>query len=399
MSRREGSVRAVGRDDLYDVRLTMGMVGGKRPVWTKRVRGKRNADRVLAEKLREKHAGVLRRTTRQTLDEWREEWLTTHCRSVSSRTRDDYRTLLDRYLPKEMLGRKLDAIDFTHVQQWVNELSARGKHSRRKDKKGTAKPLSARTVRMAHTALRACLYKAVKLRRMAENPAKGVSLPRLQHREPTFLTPEEAVRLMSAAEGTRFEALFVVMTTAGLRPGEVLALKWSDFDGKTLKIQRALVRDGTIDNDTKTGNKRVVALDGRTIAALDAHRARQDAWREEARDSFRDQGLIFPLDDGTPANSTHIDKVHFKPLLKRAGLPPIRLYDLRHSTASLMHAAGEDLKSIQECLGHRSILLTMNTYTHLSDETRQRRAARLDTLFDAEEKRAKRKRIRLVASG
>lgn len=178
-----------------------------------------------------------------------------------------------------------------------------------------------------------------------------------------------------------------------LRPGEALALQWSDFDGKTLKVQRALVRDGTIDNDTKTGNKRVVALDAGTIAALNAHRARQEAWREEARDWFRDQGLIFPLDDGTLANSTHIDKVHFKPLLKRAALPPIRLYDLRHSAASLLFEAAEDMKTVQDRLGHKSILLTMNTYTHLSDEryANARRGAWTRCLMRRRSERARRR--------
>jgi integrase len=134
----------------------------------------------------------------------------------------------------------------------------------------------------------------------------------------------------------------------------------------------------------------MVSLDRRTIAALRQHRVRQAERSLAMGIPFDEQGLMFPNDRGSLADERNIRDRHFRPLLSQAGLPQIRLYDLRHTAASLLFAAGEDMKVVQDRLGHASITLTMNTYTHVATEIRERTATRLDALIDAEERRSKR---------
>jgi len=100
---------------------------------------------------------------------------------------------------------------------------------------------------------------------------------------------------------------------------------------------------------------------------------------------------MFPNDCGGIADERNIRDRHFRPLLARSALQAIRLYDLRHTVASLLFAAGEDMKIVQDRLGHASITLTMNTYTHVATEIRERTAARLDALIDAQEVKSRHK--------
>ncbi|MBA2459344.1 MAG: site-specific integrase [Gemmatimonadales bacterium] len=166
----------------------------------------------------------------------------------------------------------------------------------------------------------------------------------------------------------------------GIRPGEALALKWSDLNGVYLRVQRAQ----TVGADskkliasTKTGRSRVLPLGERALRTLQQHRVRQAKWKLKLGDHYRDQGLIFANETGGLLDAQNIVNRHFKPLLKRAGLPAIRLYDLRHSHATLLMAAGEHPKVVQERLGHSTITLTLDTYTHVVPDRQELASSRL----------------------
>jgi integrase len=154
-----------------------------------------------------------------------------------------------------------------------------------------------------------------------------------------------------------------------LRRGELLGLRWDDVDLErgTLRVGRALVREGGRyslgETKTKRGRRRV-NLTPRTATALRAHRKRQLEERMKLAGLHEDHELIFATRTGTPINSEHLVKRSFKPLLEKAGLPEIRFHDLRHTCATLLLGRGVHPKLVQELLGHATIAMTLDTYSH-----------------------------------
>jgi integrase len=185
------------------------------------------------------------------------------------------------------------------------------------------------------------------------------------------LSEAEARTFLDTARetGDRFEALYVLAITTGLRRGELLGLRWDDADLNrgTLRVGRALVREGgrhvVGETKTKRGRRRV-NLTPRTVATLKAHRRRQLEHRVRLANLYEDYGLIFASENGTPLNPENLVKRSFKPLLRKAGLPEIRFHDLRHTCATLLLGRGVHPKIVQELLGHDTIAMTLDTYSH-----------------------------------
>jgi integrase len=177
-----------------------------------------------------------------------------------------------------------------------------------------------------------------------------------------------------------------IMLTVGLRPGEACGLKWSDLSGNKLRVQRALSRYPggkceLLPPKTKR-SRRVVTLPEMAVRAL----KRQKADQAEARlllgaEYNTELDLVFATHSGQPLDTGNFNYKVFKPLLKRAGLPPLRLYDLRHSAATILLAAGEHPKIVAERLGHSTTTLTMDTYSHVLPDMQDAAAGRLDTLL------------------
>ncbi len=166
-----------------------------------------------------------------------------------------------------------------------------------------------------------------------------------------------------------FEALYVLAITTGLRRGELLGLRWDDIDLErgTLRVGRALVRERGhyVLGQTKTKRgRRLVNLTLRTVSALKNHRKRQLEERVRLSGLYANRGLVFATGTGTHVNPENLVKRSFKPLLKKAGLPEIRFHDLRHTCATLLLGRGVHPKIVQELLGHATIAMTLDTYSH-----------------------------------
>ena len=370
-SRRLGSIEAVAPGK-WRVRLSFGVEGGQRRRLNEIVHGsKADAERRLhtAVKRREQNDSVV--LSKQALGDWVTEWLSTWCNTMAPRTRADYEAQFRRHLTPELRARKLSSLTSADIQHFVNGLTAQG--------------LGSRSVAMAHGAVRACLNKAVKLGKLPRNVAQDAELPRKKHTELLVLTTEEARRFCEASLHDRWAALFVLLVHTGLRPSEALGLKWTDLSAGQLSIQRSLVRIAGQEpflEDTKTAKgRRLIPVGAQLLDILQQHRRAQVEWRLHLGSAYADQGLIFPSETGGFADLHNITGRHFKPILKRAGLPNIRLYDLRHSCATLLLAAGEHPKVVQERLGHSSIVLTLDTYSHVLPGIQQRASERLDELL------------------
>lgn len=162
--------------------------------------------------------------------------------------------------------------------------------------------------------------------------------------------------------------------TTGLRRGELLGLRWDDADLErgTLHVGRSLVRESgshKLGETTTRRGRRQVNLTPRAVAALKAHRKRKLEESVKLAGLYEDGGLIFATNVGTPLNPKNVVKRSFKPLLKRADLPEIRFHDLRHTCATLLMGRGVHPKLIQELLGHATIAMTLDTYSHYLPST------------------------------
>jgi integrase len=170
----------------------------------------------------------------------------------------------------------------------------------------------------------------------------------------------------------RLEALFLLLIDTGLRPGEALALGWSDLDldASWLRVERGLGRrrmgePWRFEAPKTSGSRRTVPLPATIIRALRAHRAGQAEERLAAGSSYADLDLAFATPLGGPLDGRNVVNRHFKPMLLRAGLPAtVRLYDLRHSAATHMLAGGASVRAVADRLGHASAKMTLDVYAH-----------------------------------
>ena len=210
---------------------------------------------------------------------------------------------------------------------------------------------------------------------------------------PPPLTVEEARALLTALRGARSEARWVVGLSLGLRQGEVLGLWWEDvdFDQGVLRVRRQLLRPAAKGAPLAVGpvksarSKRTLALPAPLAKLLREHRARQ-ATDRLAGGVWADERLIFTT-SGTPVDHRN-DAREFKALCERAGIPPYRVHDLRHTAATLLIAQGQHARVIMEVLGHSQIAVTMNVYGHVMDsQLRDAADAVTEALWgDAEER-------------
>ncbi len=230
--------------------------------------------------------------------------------------------------------------------------------------------LSSGTMHKMHVVLHKALGQAVRDGLIPRNVTEAVKVQQVRRKEITPLTAEETKRLIEAARGDRFEALYVLAVTTGMRQSELLALKWDDVDLESgvLRVRRTLTRlKGKVClGEPKTPkSRRSVKLTAIAAEALRAHLSRQLEEIDRTGSLYKDQGLAFATEAGTPVNPTNLRRRSFAKLLKRAKLPEIRFHDLRHTCATLLLSRNVNPKIVSEMLGHSSISITLDTYSHV----------------------------------
>jgi integrase len=184
------------------------------------------------------------------------------------------------------------------------------------------------------------------------------------------LSAEEVRRLLAAATDDRLEALWVLAVHTGMRQGELLALKWTDVDleaGK-ISVRRTLTRESghhTLGEPKTKKSRRTVKLTGAATEVLRSHLSRQMADMDQLGDLYRDQGLVFTTDSGAPLNPSNVRNRNLRRLTRKAELPEIRFHDLRHTCATLLLSRNVHQKIVQEMLGHSTVAITLDTYSHV----------------------------------
>lgn len=322
----------------------------------------------------DRERGTVPEPHKLTLDAFLDRWLKDAARlEVRANTLESYERLLKLYVRPTLGERLLSTLTPAAVQGLYSDMDARG--------------LSPRTVRLTHSILARAMRQAVTWNLIATTPTARPTLPRKRQREMRALTEAEVGAFLTAAASDRFATFFEVSLVSGMRPSELLGLRWVDvdFDRGTVKVQRTLLR--TKDTwelaETKTErSRRTIPLPARTIDALRSHRARQGEERLKLGEAWQDNGLVFPDRTGEPLDRHNLLSRHFKPILKRASLPAsIRLYDLRHTCATLLLTAGVHAKVVSERLGHASIVQTLDVYSHVLPHMQVDATAKLAALL------------------
>jgi integrase len=262
-----------------------------------------------------------------------------------------------------------------HIQRHYTDAVATGRRN-------GAGGLSAQTVVHHHRVLNVALKRARALRLIHANPAEDASPPKPAHREIEALKPAEAAAPLTMARTTRmFPVIFVALGT-GLRRGEVLGLRWSDIDleRRTLTVAQSLeqTKAGLRFKAPKTkGSRRTIALSPSLVEELSAHRARQSAERLALGMGRDPSALVFARIDGDPIQPDSVTKM-FARIVLRAKIRPISFHGLRHTQATDLLRAGVHPKITSERLGHASISIAMDTYSHAIPGLQEDAAQRID---------------------
>jgi integrase len=234
---------------------------------------------------------------------------------------------------------------------------------------GDRKILSASTIRRIHATLRVALNAALADDLIVRNPLLGLKLAVPRKPELQVWNAEQIRFFLDGIKDEPLHALYFFMATTGVRRGEAAGLRWCDvdLDGGCTAIRRQILQNGKIlmDGQPKTrSGSRSISLDDHTVAVLRRHRAQQASERLAWGPAYQDTDLVFAREDGLPLRPEYIG-TRFNRLQKRVGMKHIRLHDLRHSHATLMLTQGIPAKVVSERLGHASISITLDTYSHV----------------------------------
>jgi integrase len=329
---------------------------------------RREAQAALGDKLTAIGRGSYVEPSKQTVGAYLAEWL--DGRSVRPSTLASYRHCVSRHVPEAMSATRLDRLTPEALESLYRKMRDTG--------------LSGRTCAYVHTILRKALADAVRRGRLTRNVADLVERPKASSPEMRTWTAEELGRFLEHVRGERLYAAWTLAATTGLRRGEVLGLRWADVD---LDAARVAVRQTLISveygvqlSEPKTAKgRRSVALDPQTVAILREHRKHQVEERLAWGPAYHPSELVFTREDGFHIHPERFSDM-FEARVRRAGLPRIRLHDLRHTHATLALAAGVHPKVVSERLGHANIGITLDTYSHAIPALEEEAAATVAAL-------------------
>ena len=306
----------------------------------------------LAKAISDRADGLVFDAGSTTTGEYLTRWLSDSVHgTVQGSTYRSYGRVVDGHLVPGVGRVKLAKLRPDHIRRLYRSMLDAGK--------------ATRTVQYAHTLLKRALAQAVMDGLIPRNAAEAVRPPKLKRDEIQPLNADQVRALLDASD-ERSCALYTVAVRTGMRPGEILALRWSDVDleAGTVQINRAL-SEGEFSTPKTPRSRRRISLSPATVAALKAHRKRQLEERIAKAGLWEDHVLVFPSSVGTPKSQRNLNR-EFKNAAKRAGLPDhFKLYDLRHTCATLLLARNVHPKYVQELLGHASIAQTLDTYSHV----------------------------------
>jgi|SRR5271157_3100621 len=307
------------------------------------------------ERLNEIDKGMTFERHNITLAEYLKGWMSEKKNAVRIKTGFQYQRLINLYIEPNIGNIKLKDLNLHIVGHFYESLKERG--------------VGVSNIRYSHRVLHCALEQALKDGLIIRNPSHGATVPRAIHKEMKILNDEQVNLFLVAASGSRYQALYHLAVTTGMRISELRGLCWSDIDWikSTIKVNRQ-IQDipgkGTMSGAPKTySGIRTILLGETSLNMLREQNQRIEAEASRAGDSWKHNDLIFPSNMGTPFSDANVRK-DFVAVLKAANIPRIRFHDLRHTAASLMLNHGVPALVVSKILGHSSPSVTLNIYAH-----------------------------------
>lgn len=376
-----GSIRQRA-DGAWEARITLGTNPGTGKPLRKSIYGKTQKEvRQRMQKLiTEVDEGTYMPRTRLTVREWLETWLNEYTGDVKPSSRLRYRQDMQNHILPALGAVKLTALTPDMCQKLYNGLS-RGEGA-----------LSAKSVKNVHGVLHHALKQAVRLGYIRMNPTEACTLPRIEKPRIEPLDLPEIGALLNALGDDVYDAAIRVDLFTGMREGELLGLQWAcvDFERGAIRIEKQLARPrqrgevyrfSTLKND----KPRTIRPAPTVMQMLKQQRLRQQAQRLRVGSLWDDCGfpdLVFTTETGKFLNYAVLLR-HLKAALTAAGLPEKRFHDLRHTYAVTSLQAGDDVKTVQENLGHHTAAFTLDQYGHVTESMREQSAQRMEAVIGA----------------
>ena len=342
--------------------------------------GAKQSDAVKAMRAAQKAAddGTYFEPTRLTVKEWLEKWLDEYVAlSAKPLTLAAYRSSSNTHIIPALGKIPLKSLNPTQIQEFYNSLTRE-------------KGLSAKTVKNVHGILHEALDQAVKLRYIGLNASDACTLPRVEKKELQPLTEDEiAAFLREIADGEPLKNLFTVAMFTGMREGEICGLSWDsvDFINGTITVKQQLCREKKKDSQLYIGSpkndkSRTLTVAPFVMEILRETYRQQNQWRKTAGAAWENEwNLVFTTETGRyiiPQTAFR----RFKRIAEKIGRPDARFHDLRHTFAVTSIQEGDDIKTVQENLGHATASFTLDVYGHVSEKMKKESAARMQSYFE-----------------
>ena len=334
----------------------------------------------VAQKLRQITAEIDAKTyvapCKLSISEWMSIWAQDYLVGVKASTAYLYRRTIELYIDPHLCHIRLDALNAHTVQHFYNELA--------KPSKPDAAPLSAKSIKNIHGVLHKALQQAVLLNYIRYNPTTACVLPKIVKKEIHPLTDQQTAQLLNLLKGSKYEIPLTVDLFTGLREGELLGLMWDcvDFEKGTILINKQLRRSqrkgGTYYFSPPKNNKsRTITPAPYVMKLLQAQKVQQAKQRLMAGPAWEDSGFVFTNEFGRYVSYRAIFDC-FKRIVRNIGAPATRFHDLRHTFAVASIKNGDDIKTVQENLGHATAAFTLDVYGHVTKQMKQDSAARME---------------------
>lgn len=361
----------------WEARATVGYDPGTGKQIQKSVTGK--TQREVSQKLTALLKSVDDKTytppDKRTVSSWLDVWAAEYLGGVKPRTADSYKSIIERHIKPSIGALRLVDLRGEDVQKFYNKLQKDG--------------LSPKTIKNIHGTLHKALQKATENRYIPFNPSDSCELPKAEKAEMKPLDDNQIAQFLRTVKGHRYEDLYIVTLFTGMRQGEVCGLMWDcvDLEAGTILVKRQLQSPRKKGDEyylasTKNGKGRSLTVAPFVVAALRRVKVAQLENRLRYGEIWEDTGFVFTNEIGQHLRPKGVYD-DFKKIMEQMGCPDVRFHDLRHSYAVASLRSGDDLKTVQENLGHATAAFTLNTYAHVTEQMKRDSANRMEQFIQA----------------
>lgn len=381
---RKKTITRNGKEYTYwEARYTAGYDPGTGKQIQRSVSGKTQKE--VSKKLKEAtaalDAGTYIAPNKMTVGEWLDIWSKEYLSNVKPRTAESYAIIVKNHLKPGLGAARLDTLNPHTVQTFYNGLS---------ESTGSKKTLSAKTIKNIHGVLHKALQQAVKNKYITFNPAEACELPRVEKPEIKPLDDSQISSFLKAIKGHPYEYLFTIDLFTGMRKGEILGLQWSNVNltkGTILintQLQKIVGAKGEYHLvTTKNGKGRQITIPPSIVSILRKVKKKQLENRLRYGECYDvDSNFVFTDELGRHLKPKPVYDA-FKKIMTELDLPEARFHDLRHSYAVASIKSGDDIKTVQDNLGHATAAFTLDVYGHVTDQMKKESAARMELFYKA----------------